>query len=100
MEFFRGVSEIPSDLFHFLAVKQTKYHIMIFIPDPKIKQLASSKIMGKCRVVWDLFGFDTDFVSSSGGSFSNFCSLENVHGYMVSLSFFLFKSWLLEACYY
>lgn len=39
MEFFREVSEIPSDLFHFLAVKQTKSHNMIFIPDPKIKQL-------------------------------------------------------------
>lgn len=37
---------MPSDLFHFLAVEQNKSHNVIFIPDPKIKQLVSSKIMG------------------------------------------------------
>lgn len=90
MEFFRGASEIPSDLFHFLAVKQTKSHNMIFIPDPKIEQLASSQIMGKCRVVWDLFGFDTDFRHPLGRLFKLlfFGKCLWLHG--INL-FFLFK---------
>lgn len=53
--------------------------------------------MGNCRIVWGLFGFDSDFVSSSEGNFSNLCSLEDVYGYMVSIAFFLLKSWLQEA---
>lgn len=47
----KGVSKILSVLFNFLAVKQTKSHNVIFIPDPKIKQLVLCKIMANCKVV-------------------------------------------------
>lgn len=50
--------------------------------------------------MWGFFGFYMDFVSSSEGNFSNFCSVETFYGYMVSISFFLLKSWFLEACAY
>jgi len=85
----QGLSEIPSVLFHFLVVKQTKSHNMLFIPDPKIKQLVSCKIMVSCKVVIFFSGFGMDcFVSSSEGNYSNLCSVENLFDYTVSILYY------------
>lgn len=46
----KGVSEIPSVLFHFLAVKQTKSLNVIVMCDPKIKVLCKITVKN-CKVV-------------------------------------------------
>lgn len=88
----KGVSEIPSVPFHFLAVQQTMSHNMIFTPDPKVKQLVLWKVMVNSKVVIFFSGFGMGcFVSSSDGNDSNLCSVEYFYDYMVSiLCFFPF----------
>lgn len=88
----KGVSEIPSVPFHFLAVKQTKSHNMIFVPNAQIKRLVLYKIVVNYKaVIFFFLGFDMDcFMSSSEGNDSNLCSEEKFYYYMGSiLCFFL-----------
>lgn len=92
----KGVSETPSVLFHFLAVKQTKSHNVIFIPAPKIKQLVLCKIMANCKVVIFFSGFDMDWGKLLKPLLcGKFLWLHGINPLLFSL-----KSHLLESCDY